>query len=258
MAKWRRARSLDVLEDEIQSVAPGTTVWDIGDQDHAERWSDHNPNAAGVVCAVDVLPNAGLSLARFVNTIVRTNPPALKYVIYNRRIWHPGYGWDPYRGSNPHTGHAHVSAGWGPDGRSTGPYDDTSPWGLRSEGVAQVFCNRGEKGPNVQYLQYRLYNLGYSPGTIDSDYGDKTSAALAKAVLAFNGKKINGRTYGPAEAIYLDVMWSRKYGGAGTQGPAGPRGPAGPQGPAGPAGDVTATVEGVMDELSRRIVGKRG
>lgn len=130
---WRRARSLDVLEAEIQAVHPGTTVWDLGDQDHRERWSDHNPNAAGVVCAIDVLGNAGLSLARFADTVVRTDPPALKYVIYNRRIWHPGYGWSTYRGSNPHTSHVHVSVGRGPDGRSTGAYDDRSPWGIRED-----------------------------------------------------------------------------------------------------------------------------
>jgi hypothetical protein len=33
----------------------------------------------------------------------------VKYVIWNRYIWHPGRGWKRYNGSNPHTDHVHVS-----------------------------------------------------------------------------------------------------------------------------------------------------
>lgn len=51
---WRLARSLDVLRAEIWQVAPGTTVWTIGDARHRATASDHNPNRAGVVCALDL------------------------------------------------------------------------------------------------------------------------------------------------------------------------------------------------------------
>lgn len=128
---WRLAQSLEVLRAEVRSLHPGTTFWTIGDADHQDTWSDHNPNeCCDVVCAADVLGNAGLNLRNFADTIVRTDPPALKYVIYNREIWFPQTGWQPYRGSNPHTTHVHVSVGTGPDGRSTGPYDNTDPWGV--------------------------------------------------------------------------------------------------------------------------------
>jgi hypothetical protein len=133
---WRLARSLVVLRREVRTLHPGTTVWDIGDEAHRATASDHNPNAADVVCAIDVLPNAGLDLRRFADRVVASDHPALKYVIYNRRIWsvrQAAEGWRPYTGSNPHTGHVHVSVGIGPDGRSTGPYDDQSPWGLLEE-----------------------------------------------------------------------------------------------------------------------------
>ena len=48
----------------------------------------------------------------------------LKYIIYNRQAYR-GYGWVPYRGSNPHTDHVHVSTyaggGWIPEPKpSTG------------------------------------------------------------------------------------------------------------------------------------------
>lgn len=132
MAGWRNAYSLDTLDAEIQTVAPGTTVWTLGDKAHQATWSDHNPNeCCQVVCAGDILDNAGLDLQWFVDTITSTDPPALKYVIYRQQIWFPGYGWQPYTGE--YHSHAHVSVGWGPDGRSTGPYDDTSPWGLLPE-----------------------------------------------------------------------------------------------------------------------------
>jgi hypothetical protein len=33
----------------------------------------------------------------------------VKYVIWNRYIWHPGRGWSRYSGPSPHTDHVHVS-----------------------------------------------------------------------------------------------------------------------------------------------------
>lgn len=127
---WRRARSLVVLEQEIQEVAPGTTVWDIGDEDHQRRASDHNPNPAGVVCAIDVLGNAGLDLAHLAETVRTSGHPAGKYVIYRDRIASASRGWRWRSYGGAFHSHVHVSVGRGPDGRSTGPYDDTSPWGL--------------------------------------------------------------------------------------------------------------------------------
>jgi hypothetical protein len=135
---WRLARSLDVLRDEVRGLHPGTRVDTIGDADHADEPSDHNPNAAGVVCAADFFANAGLDLADFAEHLRRTNHRAVKYVIYNRRIWskaRAGEGWRTYTGDDPHTSHVHVSVGVGPDGRSTGPYDNTSPWGLLEDDV---------------------------------------------------------------------------------------------------------------------------
>lgn len=128
---WRLARSLGVLRDEIRSRWPGTTVWTIGDEGHRGRPSDHNPNAAGVVCAIDVLGDGGMNLAWFAARVRSSGHPAVKYVIYNGRIWskaRASEGWRAYHGDNPHTTHVHVSVGVGPDGKSTGPYDDTSPW----------------------------------------------------------------------------------------------------------------------------------
>lgn len=130
---WRVAKSLEVLLAEINEIAPGRSKasdGSIGDTAHASGASDHNPNAAGVVCARDFThdPGDGADMNVLSKRVVASGHPALKYVIWNRRIWQGS--WQPYYGSNPHDHHMHVSVGRGPDGRSTGPYDDTSPWGL--------------------------------------------------------------------------------------------------------------------------------
>lgn len=172
MQAERLADSLVTLRDEIWSRWPKTTVWDKGDPAHAATWSDHNPNSKGVICAIDVLANGGMSLPWFAKTIVRVNPPALKYVIWNRSIWFPGYDWSEYNGSNPHSTHVHASVGWGPDGRSTGPYDDTTAWGIEGNDMdprdllrlmSETVIESSSLGPN------RLIDLVKQPLQVRKD-----------------------------------------------------------------------------------------
>lgn len=124
----RNARSLDVLTAEVKARSPRTTVYDIGDPDHQGRDSDHNPNRAGVVCAIDIMPGHGLDLGELAEEIRARRHPAGKYVIYQDRIASAarGWTWRDYTGDY-HT-HVHVSVGIGPDGTSTGPYDNTEAW----------------------------------------------------------------------------------------------------------------------------------
>lgn len=103
--------------------------------------------------------------------------------IWNKRIWSKARddeGWRSYNGSNPHTAHMHVSVGVGPDGQSTGPYDDTSPWGLVDEfgGGDMIGLSVGSSGDRVKGLQATLRYAGFDPGEVDGDYGPKTSAAV--------------------------------------------------------------------------------
>ena len=247
MAAWRLARSLETLRDEIRSVHPGTTVWTIGDQSHASGWSDHNPTSSGVVCAVDVLGDKGLDLAEFAEHLKKTNHRAVKYVIFNRRIWSKALnssGWRRYSGSNPHTTHVHVSVGVGPDGRSTGPYDDRSPWGIAaaarptlpsSGGI--MLPKKGDKGPDVEYWQRLLLAAGEKlpKHGRDGHYGDETQTAVMSWYKRHGGdpKKFNGDRVTAWTAVSLQ---EKAFGGGGERGPAGPAGPAGARGPAGPAG----------------------
>ena len=207
MAAWRNARSLIVLRNEIQAVKPGTTFWTIGDDAHKLSWSDHNPNqCCGVVCAADILGNAGLDLNWLANRIVTVDPPALKYVIWQNRIWFPGIGWQSYRGMY-HT-HVHVSVGVGPDGRSTGNYDDETTWGIllpttdggdmadtiASRVAAGRYLRQGDQGDAVYELQVRI------GVTADGIFGPVTKTAVQ------NWQRAHGLS---ADGIVGPQTWSK-------------------------------------------------
>ena len=92
----------------------------IGDTAHAARQSDHNPDRAGIVHAIDIDADFGPPkddyAQRLVNELIACAKAGkdggrLKYVIHNRKIWSRTYKWLPrmYDGTNPHTKHIHVS-----------------------------------------------------------------------------------------------------------------------------------------------------
>lgn len=133
----RLANSLVKLRDQVNAAFPNRNKasdgW-IGDAAHAASASDHNPNGAGVVCALDITnsPQTGFDVHALADRIRVNRHSNLKYIISNRRIcgdW-TGWAWWPYNGSNPHSSHAHFSVGRGSDGRSTPPYDDATAWNI--------------------------------------------------------------------------------------------------------------------------------
>lgn len=145
---WRLAKSLEVLRNQVNVAYPNRSkVSDgtIGDTAHTASASDHNPNAAGVVCAIDLThdPAHGFDAHALAERLRVNRHPSLKYIISNSRIagaW-TNWQWLPYRGSNPHSSHVHFSVGVGPDGSSVGDYDNTSNWnvmGSTNQGVKDV------------------------------------------------------------------------------------------------------------------------
>ncbi|MFC4560957.1 hypothetical protein ACFO4E_03695 [Nocardiopsis mangrovi] len=82
---WRLARSLATLRAEINTAAPDRSKrsdGSIGDAAHRASASDHNPNAAGVVCAIDIThdPDAGADMAEVAEQLRAGGHPALKYL----------------------------------------------------------------------------------------------------------------------------------------------------------------------------------
>ena len=119
---WRLAKSLDVLRSQVNALAPGrskATDGTIGDTAHAQRRSRHNPNEAGVVCAIDLTddPADGCAIHRIAEHVVANPHPDLAYVISDRRVASrtTGWVWHRYTGSSPHTAHAHFAVGVGRD-----------------------------------------------------------------------------------------------------------------------------------------------
>ena len=131
---WRLAKSLETLRNQVNSQWPNRSKASdgtLGDQAHASRPSDHNPNSAGVVTAMDITHHTGyLDAHALADRLLANRHPNLKYIISNGRIGgsHTGWKWTKYSGSNPHNKHIHVSVGVGNDGQSKQPYDDTTPW----------------------------------------------------------------------------------------------------------------------------------
>ncbi len=134
---WRTALSLQQLFREANQVAPSRNKGydgSIGDASHRARVSRHNPNAQGVVTAIDIThdPAHGMDTYALFD-FLRTHPhPDLCYVISNRRVAKRASGWvvKAYTGSNAHDHHIHVAVGTGTDANPTPPYDDTDSWGL--------------------------------------------------------------------------------------------------------------------------------
>ena len=124
---WRLSKALIRLQQEVNTAHPDRAKQSdgtIGDTAHQARPSDHNPNAAGIVMAWDVTGGPNGAAQSVVDHLERTRDPRVKYAIWQRRIMAGNAGpspwtWRPYKGSNPHDKHAHISVN----------SDADDPWG---------------------------------------------------------------------------------------------------------------------------------
>lgn len=129
---WTLAPALDQLFDDVNRLWPTRSKaldGTIGDAAHAARKSEHNPNREpgddvpdGYVTAADIT-KAGADVARLLAALI--GDKRVWYVIHNGKIWSRTYDFRerPYTGSNPHTGHVHVSLR-----QTRAACDDRSPW----------------------------------------------------------------------------------------------------------------------------------
>jgi hypothetical protein len=191
---WRIAESLKILRAQVDARWPyrnKASDGSIGDASHSSRSSDHNPNSAGVVCAIDITHDPANGANG--NTIAEAvkDDSRVKYVIWNRLIWNPSISkvWREYKGSNPHTKHVHVSVLPTKD-----KYDDTTLWTIPHTAgpvnpvktESKPTLKRGSKGQYVRDLQAIL---GI---TVDGDFGPKTEAAV-RAFQARTGLVVDGK-----------------------------------------------------------------
>ena len=90
----------------------------IGDTRHQARPSDHNPDAEGIVRAIDIdrdlsgkaKPDFMPDLADQIRHAAKSDK-RIAYIIFAGKIASPrmGWRWRKYSGINPHTKHCHIS-----------------------------------------------------------------------------------------------------------------------------------------------------
>lgn len=211
---------LIVLRGEFDTVNPhrdrSSDGW-IGDDSHARRVSDHNPDSLGVVHAIDV-DKDGVPMAAIVALLVGRSKAGtetrLQYVIFRRTIWSRSWGWTArkYTGINPHTAHAHFSA------RYADVAGDATPWA-----VAATF---GPHGSSSKPAPPRppASSGGHPPG---SRRLAVASPQLAGADVAFVQRWIGKARCGPADGRYgpitgQGVRWYQRMRGLVVDGVVGP------------------------------------
>lgn len=156
MASWTLAPSLGQLFKELNAKYPKrdkSSDGSIGDQAHAARKSEHNPNhdptdavPDGMVTAIDV-DKDGIDVPLLLKTLI--GEPRVWYVIYDRHIYSRTHGWAKrtYTGSNPHTGHVHISLV-----QTGAACKDTSPW---FKAVAETPYQRVKRIAHERLLRIR-------------------------------------------------------------------------------------------------------
>jgi len=151
MAKhWYLCKAGVTLRNQINALYPNrdkSSDGSVGDLSHANRKSDHNPNSAGAVRAVDIDEDLGYTGARgfsqaarrIVDALCASKDARITYIIYEGRITVKGTNlqqWKTYTGSNAHKHHFHVS--FSSDARL---YDDPREFNLTGAPVATIPSN---------------------------------------------------------------------------------------------------------------------
>lgn len=205
---WRLAKSLETLRSQVNAKYPNRSKASdgtIGDEAHRKEASDHNPNGAGVVTALDLThdPKNGFDAHKTANTLLAKRHPNLKYIISNSRIGgsHTGWKWTPYSSSNPHSQHIHVSVGRGADGSSTQPYDDTIKWNI-GDTMADKFTPAQAN---------KLVAIAFNRQATAQEKKDYSSVSVDKALDAVfkrnKGFRTKGSQYNSVKAK-LDSGWA--------------------------------------------------
>jgi hypothetical protein len=140
MTSWRVAKSLLILRDQVNAMAPSrdkSIDGTIGDASHQATISDHNPDEEGVVRALDITddPAHGVDAGQIAEALRQSRDPRIKYVISNRCIVSSTiqpWVWRPYHGSSPHTEHVHISVV-----SNDKLAEDTRPWTIGGGEIAK-------------------------------------------------------------------------------------------------------------------------
>lgn len=175
---WKLAKPLAQLRNEVNAKHPNRrkdSDGTVGDTSHSARPSDHNPDAGGVVRAMDIThdPQGGFDSYAFAEWLRQKQDPRIKYVISNGRIFsatQSPWQWRKYTGSNPHDHHVHISVNahgedadnWGYSTAEMPKHNEPKP-----KAVPKTI-RYGSTGDEVKELQ-RIFKL-----EVDGVFGKRT------------------------------------------------------------------------------------
>jgi hypothetical protein len=187
---WRLAKGLEHLRDQVNAKYPARSKasdGSIGDTAHSARKSDHNPDSAGVVHAIDLThdPRNGFDSYKFAEHLLRTQDSRLSYVISNGKIGSGPRGpspgiWRKYTGTNPHDHHVHVSIVAG------SLADDTQDWDIGGNAVAPKpaapavapVLRAGDRGVDVTRVKTLLKAKGVTVSQRDDVFDNETKLGV--------------------------------------------------------------------------------
>lgn len=165
----RPAKALLVLRDQIDTRWPNrdkSSDGMLGDVRHQATKSDHNPNAAGVVTAIDITndPAHGPVARELAEDLLASRDPRIKYVISNRQICSSlvsPWVWRPYNGANAHEAHCHISVMDDP-----ALYDSQLAWRFGMALPLPAFPNSGKGSWYSQFVgKFTWVDTGDAPGS---------------------------------------------------------------------------------------------
>jgi hypothetical protein len=115
----KAGQQLRLQVDDSYSDRDRTSDGWIGDTRHQARPSDHNPDAEGIVRAIDIdrdlsgkaKPDLMPDLADQLRLCAKRGDKRISYIIFDGRIASSkkSWAWRPYDGSNKHNHHCHIS-----------------------------------------------------------------------------------------------------------------------------------------------------
>lgn len=167
MASPRIAKSLAVLRSQVDAMAPARAKdndgW-LGDARHQATKSEHNPDASGVVRALDITndPDHGVNARALAQRLLNSRDPRILYMISNGEIQSSvvaPWTWRPYHGVNDHSHHFHLSVVGDPK-----LYDDTRPWELGGPTVQLPGVPFPHSGRGSWYSQFKGRYTWVDPG----------------------------------------------------------------------------------------------
>jgi peptidoglycan hydrolase-like protein with peptidoglycan-binding domain len=194
------AANLATLRREIDAHWPGrdrrSDGW-IGDAAHQAHKSDHNPDARGVVHAIDV-DRDGIDPKLLIRRAIQHT--TVEYVIFDHTIWSRSRGFQPrrYTGVNPHTGHVHISGRHGTEFET-----NRAAWGIAPGPAAVQPAAAGAPGTAAGSAPAGVSTV---PAAADHRPGSRTLRLTQPRMrgrdVAFAQRFIGPARCGPADGVF--------------------------------------------------------